>query len=47
MVAMHYDPEAVAQESYILCADCGTVIPSSNGAGLCEYFIEPHRASKG
>lgn len=36
MVGMHYDPEAVAQESYILCADCGTVIPSSNGAGLCK-----------
>lgn len=39
MVAMDYDPEAAAQESYILCADCGTVIPASNGAGLCECFV--------
>ncbi|ORY34325.1 RNA binding protein [Naematelia encephala] len=35
MVAMEYDPDSIGQESYILCADCGTVIPSSNGAGLC------------
>lgn len=39
MVTMDYNPEYDnAQESYILCADCGTVIPSSNGAGLCKHF---------
>lgn len=38
MVTMDYNPEYDAgQESYILCADCGTVIPSSNGAGLCKH----------
>ena len=36
MVTMEYHPEDAPQESYILCADCGTVIPASNGAGLCE-----------
>jgi nonsense-mediated mRNA decay protein 3 len=36
MVTMNYEPSAAAQESYILCADCGTVINSSNGANLCE-----------
>ncbi|WWC85954.1 uncharacterized protein L201_000824 [Kwoniella dendrophila CBS 6074] len=35
MVAMDYEPDAAGQESYILCADCGTVISSANGAGLC------------
>ncbi|WVQ62514.1 uncharacterized protein L199_000656 [Kwoniella botswanensis] len=35
MVAMEYEPDAAGQESYILCADCGTVISSANGAGLC------------
>jgi nonsense-mediated mRNA decay protein 3 len=40
MVAMDYDPESDAQESYILCADCGTVIPASNGAGLCEWLLD-------
>ncbi|WVQ93822.1 hypothetical protein IAU59_000900 [Kwoniella sp. CBS 9459] len=35
MVAMEYMPDAAGQESYILCADCGTVISSANGAGLC------------
>ncbi|WWC58250.1 uncharacterized protein I303_100788 [Kwoniella dejecticola CBS 10117] len=35
MVAMNYEPDAAGQESYILCADCGTVISSANGAGLC------------
>ncbi|KAK8845471.1 hypothetical protein IAR55_006184 [Kwoniella newhampshirensis] len=35
MVAMDYQPDAQGQESYILCADCGTVISSANGAGLC------------
>ena len=35
MVTMDYTPSAADQESYILCADCGTVISSSNGAGLC------------
>lgn len=37
MVAMmEYTPDSAGQESYILCADCGTVISSANGAGLCE-----------
>lgn len=36
MVAMEYTPDAAGQESYILCADCGTVISSANGAGLCK-----------
>ena len=36
MVTMDYDPSASGNESYILCADCGTVISSANGAGLCE-----------
>ncbi|WRT63701.1 uncharacterized protein IL334_000624 [Kwoniella shivajii] len=35
MVAMQYEPDSAGQESYILCADCGTVISSANGAGLC------------
>ncbi|WVQ80344.1 hypothetical protein IAT38_002449 [Cryptococcus sp. DSM 104549] len=35
MVAMEYNPDEQGQESYILCADCGTVISSANGAGLC------------
>lgn len=35
MVTMDFDPTASGKESYILCADCGTVISSSNGAGLC------------
>ncbi|WVO18453.1 hypothetical protein L204_106170 [Cryptococcus depauperatus] len=35
MVAMDYVPDAAGQESYILCADCGAVISSANGAGLC------------
>ena len=34
---MNFEPSAAAQESYILCADCGTVINSTNGANLCEY----------
>lgn len=33
---MNFEPSAAAQESYILCADCGTVINSTNGANLCE-----------
>lgn len=32
---LEYTPDAAGQESYILCADCGTVISSANGAGLC------------
>ncbi|GMK56739.1 hypothetical protein CspeluHIS016_0305790 [Cutaneotrichosporon spelunceum] len=32
---MEYEPDAAGRESYILCADCGTVISSANGAGLC------------
>ncbi|WOO86070.1 60S ribosomal export protein NMD3 [Vanrija pseudolonga] len=32
---MEYEPDAAGLESYILCADCGTVISSANGAGLC------------
>lgn len=39
MVAMEYEPSAAGQESYILCADCGTVISSANGAGLCECHL--------
>ncbi|ODO02025.1 nonsense-mediated mRNA decay protein 3 [Cryptococcus wingfieldii CBS 7118] len=35
MVQLEYQPDAAGQESYILCADCGTVISSANGAGLC------------
>lgn len=35
MVTMDYDPKSSGKESYILCADCGTVISSANGAGLC------------
>ena len=35
---MEYEPDAAGQESYILCADCGTVISSANGAGLCELL---------
>lgn len=34
---MEYEPDARGLESYILCADCGTVISSANGSGLCEY----------
>jgi len=33
---MEYEPDARGLESYILCADCGTVISSANGAGLCK-----------
>lgn len=33
---MDYVPDDAGQKSYILCADCGTVIDSSNGSGLCE-----------
>lgn len=33
---MEYEPDAAGLESYILCADCGTVISSANGAGLCK-----------
>jgi hypothetical protein len=33
---MEYEPDAAGRESYILCADCGTVISSANGAGLCK-----------
>jgi hypothetical protein len=37
MVAtMDYEPDTKGNESYILCADCGTVISSANGAGLCK-----------
>jgi nonsense-mediated mRNA decay protein 3 len=35
---MDYEPSAQGQESYILCADCGTVISSANGAGLCKLI---------
>jgi nonsense-mediated mRNA decay protein 3 len=34
---MNFEPSAAAQESYILCADCGTVINSTNGANLCRF----------
>lgn len=36
---MNFEPSAAAQESYILCADCGTVINSTNGANLCEWSL--------
>ena len=36
MVTMDYEPTAQGQESYILCADCGTVISAANGSGLCK-----------
>jgi nonsense-mediated mRNA decay protein 3 len=40
MVAtMDYEPDTKGNESYILCADCGTVISSANGAGLCKQLI--------
>lgn len=39
MVLMDYEPSAQGQESYILCADCGTVISSANGAGLCKSCL--------
>lgn len=38
MVTMDFEPSPAAQESYILCADCGTVINSTNGANLCASF---------
>jgi RecJ-like exonuclease len=39
MVAtMDYEPDTKGNESYILCADCGTVISSANGAGLCKQL---------
>jgi hypothetical protein len=39
MVAtMDYEPDTKGNESYILCADCGTVISSANGAGLCKWL---------
>jgi len=45
MVAtMDYEPDTKGNESYILCADCGTVISSANGAGLCKQLhISPGR----
>jgi nonsense-mediated mRNA decay protein 3 len=38
MVTMDYEPSSAGQESYILCADCGTVISSANGSGLCALL---------
>jgi hypothetical protein len=35
---MDYEPDTKGNESYILCADCGTVISSANGAGLCKQL---------
>ena len=35
MAITEYEPAVAGKESYILCADCGTVISSANGAGLC------------
>ncbi len=34
--AMDFEVSGAGAESYILCADCGIVISSANGAGLCE-----------
>ena len=36
VTTMDYEPDTAGNESYILCADCGTVISSANGAGLCK-----------
>lgn len=38
---MEYVPSDAGQQSYILCADCGTVIDSSNGSGLCKWELLP------
>ena len=39
VTTMDYEPDSKGQESYILCADCGTVISSANGAGLCKQLF--------
>jgi len=41
VTTMDYEPDSKGQESYILCADCGTVISSANGAGLCKQLSFP------
>ena len=40
MVTTEFEPAIAGGESYILCADCGTVISSANGAGLCMSALD-------